>query len=201
MLYNNTKPFKTRCINRNAFLYDVFNNWLWNLRGSTSCRLAGTLNIKPFCSSTWHRGPCQTFGCFRRRLWQNINDGEQKMKKRLSLTGSGTILHRRLYLLVCVWMMRECVSAYVCVWRERVCDLWECLCVNWRAVVLRDHPFVSIWPSGCKHFPDTSHTHSFTFTNTHATDASAKLPKVHRSPHVPQMNWLQTLQLPLKNAF
>lgn len=51
-----------------------------------------------------------------------------------------------------------CISMRVCVWRERVCDLGACLCVNWRAVVLRDHPFVSIWPSGCRHFPDTSHT-------------------------------------------
>lgn len=59
-----------------------------------------------------------------------------------------------------------CVSmsalfAWVCGCGVCECDLWECLYVNWRAVVLRDHPFVSIWPSGW-YLAATSNTHTHT---------------------------------------
>lgn len=67
--------------------------------------------------------------------------------------------------LVCTIWEKVCVSgsvssARVCECGLCECDLWLCLCVNWRAVVLKDHPFVSIWPSGCKYLTSTSHTHT-----------------------------------------
>lgn len=54
----------------------------------------------------------------------------RRWKKGLSLTRPGTILHRRLYLLVCVRVMCECVSAYVCGGRGCVICEWVCVLIG-----------------------------------------------------------------------
>ncbi len=74
----------------------------------------------------------------------------------------------------------ECVFAYfawMCGCGVCECDLWECLCVNWRAVVLKDYPFVSIWPSGCRYIP-TARTHAFTHARTHTAPVFPQCAKV-----------------------
>lgn len=163
---------------------------MWTLRQSFALKTAFSLYhavlscwyIKLYYSCAATASPCQTSGYFWKQPLQNINDDdEQKMKKRAVTNRTWhNFTQTSVSVSVCMHDVWMCVC--ICVWRERVCDLRVCLCVNWRAVVLRDHPFVSIWPSGCRHFPDTSHTHTSAHLLTRMQlthQLSSVFPEVH----------------------